>query len=39
MVFSPKVNVMVWLEFELVYYDVTIQHASHLATENLLVTL
>ena len=29
---SPKVNVMARLEFELVYYDVAIQHASYYST-------
>ena len=29
---SPKMNVIVQLEFELVYYDVTVQHFSHYTT-------
>ena len=29
---SPKVNVIEWLERELVYYDVKVQQVSHLAT-------
>ena len=28
----PKVNEMAWLEFELIYYDVTVQLISHYAT-------
>ena len=28
---SPKVNVIVQLEFELAYYDVAVQHVSHYA--------
>ena len=30
---SLKVNVIAWLEFELTYYDVTVQHVSHIAME------
>ena len=30
---SPKVNVMVRLEFELIYYDVTVQQVNNSATE------
>ena len=26
---SPKVNVILWLVFELAYHNVTIQHVSH----------
>ena len=26
---SPKVNVMVWVNFALVYYDVSIQHVYY----------
>ena len=29
---SPKENIIVWLEFELTYYDVTVQHYNHYAT-------
>ena len=29
---SPKVNVVAGLEFELAYYDVTVQHFSHYHT-------
>ena len=29
---SPKVNVIAWLEFELAYYDVKVQHVNHYAT-------
>ena len=29
---SPKVNVIAWLEFELAYYDIAIEHVSHYAT-------
>ena len=28
----PKGKEIVWLEFELTYYDVVIQHVSHYAT-------
>ena len=28
----PKVNVIAWLEFELTYYDSTVQHFNHYAT-------
>ena len=30
-----KVNVIVRLKFELVYYDVALQHVGHYATETL----
>ena len=30
--FSPKVNIIERLEFELAYYDVAIQHVSYDAT-------
>ena len=30
-----KVNVIALLDFELAYYDVTVQHISHYATESL----
>ena len=26
---GPKVNVKAWLEFELAYYDVKVQHINH----------
>ena len=26
---SPKVNIIAWLEFELAYYNVAVQHISH----------
>ena len=26
-------NIVVWLEFEHAYYDVTVQHISHYATD------
>ena len=29
---SPKENVITWLEFELVYYNVTVLHISHYTT-------
>ena len=29
---SLRVNVIMWLEFELVYYDAAIWHISHYAT-------
>ena len=32
---SPEMNVIVRLEFELAFYDVTVDHASHYATGNL----
>ena len=32
---SPKVNITARLEFELTYYDVTIQHVSNYATGTL----
>ena len=31
---NPKVNVIAWLEFELAYYDVTVQHFNHYTTGN-----
>ena len=30
---SAKVNVIAWLEFELTYYNVTVQHVNHYTTE------
>ena len=32
-----KVNIIVWLEFEMAYYDVTVQHISHCATGTTLL--
>ena len=32
---SPKVNMMARLEFELTYYDVAVQHVSHLYHRNI----
>ena len=32
---SPRVNVMIWLDFELAYFKATVQHFSHYATETL----
>ena len=29
---SLKVGVIAWLEFELAYYDVAVQHVNHYAT-------
>ena len=29
---SPKVNVITWLEYELVYYDIAVQHVSRYTT-------
>ena len=29
---NPKVKVIAWLEFELVYYDVAVLHFSHFNT-------
>ena len=29
---NPKVNVIAQLEFELSYYDITVQHVSHYTT-------
>ena len=26
---SPKMNAILWLEFELAYYNVTVQHVNH----------
>ena len=28
---SPKINVIVLLEFELTYYDIAVQHITHYA--------
>ena len=36
---SPKVKVMTRLEFELTYYDVTVQYVCHYATGSLFVLL
>ena len=36
---SLKVNVIVWLEFELVYYNVAVQHVSHWSQILLLFVL
>ena len=30
---SAKVNVIVWQEFELIYFEAAVQHFSHYATE------
>ena len=26
---NPKVNIIAWQEFELIYYDVAVQHINH----------
>ena len=31
---SPKLNIIARLEFELVYYDVEVEHINHYATAN-----
>ena len=31
---SPKLNAQAWLEFELVYFDVIVQHNSHCVRED-----
>ena len=30
---SPNMNLIAWLDFQLVYYDVTGQHFNHYATK------
>ena len=37
MSFSPEVNVIAWLVFELAYFEAAIQHFSHKATRNALL--
>ena len=36
---SPKVNIVAWLEFELAYYNVSLQHVNHYAMGTSLYTL
>ena len=36
---SPKMNVIAWLEFELIYFEVAVQHFNHYATGTPPLTL